>query len=56
MRAGRINVIEANLATKDKAQSDAIVNTIKAQLGEHVHPRRADERLGICDDDAELGQ
>jgi len=31
--AGRINVIEANLTTKDKAQSDAIVNNIKAQLG-----------------------
>ena len=31
--AGRINVIEANLTTKDKAQSDAIVNYIKAQLG-----------------------
>ncbi len=31
--AGRINVIEANLTTKDKAQSDAVVNNIKAQLG-----------------------
>ena len=31
--AGRINVIEANLTTKDKAASDAIVNNIKAQLG-----------------------
>ena len=31
--SGRINVIEANLTTKDKAQSDAIVNNIKAQLG-----------------------
>ena len=30
---GRINVIEANLTTKDKAESEAIVNTIKAQLG-----------------------
>ena len=30
---GRINVIEANLTTKDKAQSDATVNNIKAQLG-----------------------
>ncbi|MDE3088376.1 MAG: ABC transporter permease [Chloroflexota bacterium] len=30
---GRINVIEATLTTKDKAESDAIVNTIKAQLG-----------------------
>jgi putative ABC transport system permease protein len=30
---GRINVIEANLATQDKAQSDAIVSNIKAQLG-----------------------
>jgi putative ABC transport system permease protein len=30
---GRINVIEANLTTKDKAQSEAIVNNIKAQLG-----------------------
>jgi putative ABC transport system permease protein len=31
--AGRINVIEANLTTKDKAQTDVIVNNIKAQLG-----------------------
>jgi putative ABC transport system permease protein len=31
--AGRISVIEANLTTKDKAESEAIVNTIKAQLG-----------------------
>ncbi len=31
--SGRISVIEANLTTKDKAQSEAIVNTIKAQLG-----------------------
>ena len=31
--AGRINVIEANLTTKDKTQTDAIVNNIKAQLG-----------------------
>ncbi len=31
--AGRINVIEANLTTKDKAQTAAIVNNIKAQLG-----------------------
>ena len=31
--SGRINVIEANLTTKDKAESEAIVNTIKAQLG-----------------------
>jgi putative ABC transport system permease protein len=31
---GRINVIEANLATKDKAQSETIVNNIKAQLGD----------------------
>jgi putative ABC transport system permease protein len=30
---GRINVIEANLTTKDKAPSAAIVNDIKAQLG-----------------------
>ncbi|CAG1004327.1 hypothetical protein GPROT1_04216, partial [Gammaproteobacteria bacterium] len=30
---GRINVIEANLTTKDKVESDVIVNTIKAQLG-----------------------
>ncbi|MBI5052542.1 MAG: ABC transporter permease [Chloroflexi bacterium] len=30
---GRINVIEVNLTTKDKAESEAIVNTIKAQLG-----------------------
>jgi putative ABC transport system permease protein len=30
---GRINVIEANLTTKDKVESQAIVNTIKAQLG-----------------------
>ena len=30
---GRINVIEANLTTKDKAASDAIVNNIRAQLG-----------------------
>ncbi len=29
----RINVIEANLTTKDKAESEAIVNAIKAQLG-----------------------
>jgi putative ABC transport system permease protein len=32
--AGHINVIEANLTTKDKAQTEAIVNTIKAQLGD----------------------
>jgi len=31
--SGRINVIEANLVTTDKAQSEAIVNQIKAQLG-----------------------
>ena len=31
--AGRINIIEANLTTKDKAQSDVTVNNIKAQLG-----------------------
>jgi len=31
--SGRINIIEANLTTKDKAESEAIVNTIKAQLG-----------------------
>ena len=30
---GRIDVIEANLTTKVKAESDAIVQTIKAQLG-----------------------
>lgn len=29
----RIHVIEANLTTKDKAESEAIVNNIKAQLG-----------------------
>jgi putative ABC transport system permease protein len=32
--SGRINVIEANLTTKDKAESEAIVNAIKAQLGD----------------------
>lgn len=32
--SGRISVIEANLATKNKAESEAIVNTIKAQLGD----------------------
>ena len=32
--AGRINVIEANLTTKEKTASDAIVNNIKAQLGD----------------------
>ncbi len=31
--SGRISVIEANLTTKDKAESEAIVNTIKEQLG-----------------------
>ncbi len=31
--SGRINVIEANLTTKDKVESEAIVNTIKDQLG-----------------------
>jgi len=31
--SGRINVIEANLTTKDKAAGDVIVNNIKAQLG-----------------------
>jgi putative ABC transport system permease protein len=30
---GRINVIEANLTTKDKAETESIVNTIQAQLG-----------------------
>lgn len=32
--SGRISVIEANLTTKDKAESEAILNTIKAQLGD----------------------
>jgi putative ABC transport system permease protein len=32
--SGRISVIEANLTTKDQAESEAIVNTIKAQLGD----------------------
>jgi len=32
--SGRLSVIEANLTTKDKAASEAIVNTIKAQLGD----------------------
>src|SRR5512136_2948169 len=32
--SGRISVIEANLTTKDKAESEAIVKTIKAQLGD----------------------
>jgi putative ABC transport system permease protein len=32
--SGHINVIEANLTTKDKTESEAIVNTIKAQLGD----------------------
>lgn len=32
--SGRISVIEANLTTKDKAESEAIVNEIKAQLGD----------------------
>jgi putative ABC transport system permease protein len=32
--AGRINVIEANLTTKDQAQSDAIVAKIQALLGD----------------------
>ncbi len=31
--SGRINVIEANLTTKDKAASEVVVNNIKAQLG-----------------------
>ncbi|MEK7809375.1 MAG: FtsX-like permease family protein [Chloroflexota bacterium] len=31
--AGRINVIEANLTTKDKVESESIVNNIKARLG-----------------------
>jgi putative ABC transport system permease protein len=31
--SGRINVIEANLVTKDPAASEAIVNAIQAQLG-----------------------
>ncbi len=30
---GRINVIEANLTTKDKTQTDVIVSNIKGQLG-----------------------
>ncbi|MBI5031521.1 MAG: ABC transporter permease [Chloroflexi bacterium] len=30
---GRIHIIEANLATQDKAETDAIVNEIKATLG-----------------------
>ena len=30
----RISVIEANLTTQDQAESDAIINTIKAQLGD----------------------
>ncbi len=30
---GRINIIEANLTTKEKTESDAIVNEIKTQLG-----------------------
>src|SRR5512136_779308 len=32
--SGHISVIEANLTTKDKAQSEAVVNTIKEQLGD----------------------
>jgi putative ABC transport system permease protein len=32
--SGRINVIEANLITRDKAETQAIVDTIKAQLGD----------------------
>lgn len=32
--SGRISVIEANLTTRDNAESEAIVNTIKAQLGD----------------------
>lgn len=32
--SGRINVIEINLTTRDEAQSAAIVNTIKARLGD----------------------
>jgi putative ABC transport system permease protein len=32
--SGHINVIEANLATTDKSESDAIVNAIKSQLGD----------------------
>jgi putative ABC transport system permease protein len=32
--SGRISVIEANLTTKDPAEREAIVNTIKAQLGD----------------------
>src|SRR5512136_3301334 len=32
--SGRISVIEANLTTKNKAESEAIVNAIKAQLGD----------------------
>lgn len=32
--SGRISVIEANLTTRDKAESEAIVDTIKAQLGD----------------------
>jgi putative ABC transport system permease protein len=31
--SGRINVIEANLTSRDKAETQAIVDTIKAQLG-----------------------
>ena len=33
--AGRINTIEANLTNRDEAASDAIVNAIKAQLGDN---------------------
>lgn len=32
--SGHISVIEANLTTQDEAESEAIVNTIKAQLGD----------------------
>lgn len=31
--SGRLNVIEANLTTKDKTQTQAIVNNLQAQLG-----------------------
>jgi putative ABC transport system permease protein len=32
--SGHINVIEANLATRDKAQTQAIIDTIKTQMGD----------------------
>ena len=49
---GRINVIEANLTTKDKAQTEAYRQQYQSATGKELYARRIDERFGICRRDA----